>query len=301
MLLHQPYPVSERSVRQILLTACLAGAFVALFLIVFQPFGTAEQDFPGKTLFLSGYGLIVAAVIGLSSILPGRMFQPERWTVGRQILLISGTVLVGITASYFYVLLLGGSPSWRSYGFFVVNSMTVAVFPIVGITLADYMVKLNRYRKGAMDFNERPAKVVVPAAPAVPQEKNLVPAAAPPKPAEVPAVVLHLTDDQDRPVTDLPTASIWCLRSDRNYVDVHHLNADGQPVKTTVRNTLTKLSADLPEDFLHCHRSCYVRATAVDSVTGNAQGYQLHHSAFPDCPVPVSRGKSAEVLGFIQG
>lgn len=294
MLLHQPYPFSEKSVRQILLTACLAGAFVALFLIVFQPFGTAEQDFPGKTLFLSGYGLIVAAVIGLSSILPGRMFQPERWTVGRQILLISGTVLVGITASYFYVLLLGGSPSWHSYGFFVANSMTVAVFPIVGMTLGDYMIKLNRYRKGAMDFNERPAKVAVPADSAVPPERNPAPATAAPS-------LLQLTDDQGRPVANLPTSSIWCLRSDRNYVDVHHLNADGQPVKTTVRNTLTKLSADLPKDFLHCHRSCYVRATAVGSVTGNAQGYQLHHSDFPDCPVPVSRGKSAEVLGFIQG
>lgn len=277
-----------------MLTAILAGAFVALFLIVFQPFGTAEQHFPGKTLFLSGYGLIVAAVIGLSSILPGRMLQPERWTVGRQILLISGTVLVGITASYFYVLLLGGSPSWLNYGYFVRNSMTVAVFPIVGMTLADYLIKLKRYSKGAADFNERPAKPVMPAAPAAPQEQNLVPAAAP-------VSVLYLTDDQDRPVTNFPTASIWCLRSDRNYVDVYHLNADGQPVKTTVRNTLTKLSADLPEGFLHCHRSCYVRAAAVDSVTGNAQGYQLHNPDFPDCPVPVSRGKSTEVLGFIRG
>ena len=97
----------------------------------------------------------------------------------------------------------------------------------------------------------------------------------------------------------LATENIWCLRSDRNYVDIFHLNADNEPIKTTVRNTLTGLAVDLPENFLRCHRSYVVNTDWVDDVSGNAQGYRLHYAIFPDVPVPISRGKSKEILGSI--
>lgn len=252
---------------------------MAAFLILFQPFGTDDVNFPHKNLFLAGYGLIAAAVIWLFILVPSTMFRAERWTIGKQLATSLLAVLFGITVSYFYLLLLDGSASWETYRIFVGNAFTIAIFPVVGMILADYIVKLKHYDRGAKAFNEK-----LPA-----------PASAPPLVTE-----LQILDEQDRPLFTLRTDKIWCLRSDRNYVDIFHLGATDEVVKTTVRNTLTKLSEELPASFLRCHRSYVVNAASVESVTGNAQGYQLHSATFPEIAVPVSRGKSAEILGFIR-
>ncbi|MFK8164739.1 MAG: hypothetical protein AB8H12_19995 [Lewinella sp.] len=50
-MLRQPYPVTEKSSRYILLAGVAAGTFVALFLIIFQPFGTDTVSFAYKNLF----------------------------------------------------------------------------------------------------------------------------------------------------------------------------------------------------------------------------------------------------------
>lgn len=285
MFLNQPYPVSEKTTRQILLIGLACGVFVALFLIVFQPFGTDRVDFPNKNLFLAGYGVICGAFICLITFVSGYFFNADRWTVGRQIIMVTTGVLLGITVSYFYILLLGDGPSWEGYRYFIVNAIKVAVFPIVGITLVDYVLKLKRYSQGAEDFNARHADG---GEGAVDSEPSLKPTAT-----------LQVFDDQERLVITIPLSDLWCIRSDRNYVDVVHLDGEGQPRKTTVRNTLTKVSDGLPQEFLRTHRSYFVNAQLVHSVTGNAQGYRLHSEQFADFPVPVSRGKSSETLGFI--
>lgn len=278
-ILHQPYPVPEKTPLQIFLIGLLAGAFIALFLIIVQPFGTDTVEFAGKNLFLSGYGLIVALVIWLANIVPLVFVDEAKWTVGKQILLIFATVLVGITLSYFYVLLLGGAANWSDYRYFLINAISIAIFPVFGMVLTDYVLKLKRYGRGAQEFNELKTATA----------KTITTASS-----------LVVTDDQERAIVTLPTNRIWCLRSDRNYVDIFHLDADDQVAKTTVRNTLTRLGTDLPEHFLRCHRSYVVNAAVVEKVSGNAQGYRLHCGDFAEEAVPVSRSKSTEILGFIQ-
>jgi hypothetical protein len=291
-VLNQPYPTSERSLRSIFFTGLIAGTFVALFIIVFQPFGTNETSFPGKTLFLAGYGVILAVGVWIGGIFSARVFDAEKWTVGKQILLVLIASLLTITVSYFYVLQLGGSASWFNYRIFVGNAMMTASLPIVGITAADYFLKFRKYHEGARRFNV--------------QEEKKPPLAKPKSPTslltDTAAEVIQefiVMDDQERPILTLSTNHVWCLRSDRNYVDIFHLDANGGPTKTTVRNTLTKLTDGLPESFLHCHRSYVVNATEVTKVSGNAQGYRLHNTVFEDIPVPVSRGRSKRILNFV--
>lgn len=285
-MLRQPYPVTEKSPLLVLLTGLAAGVFIVLFLIAFQPFGTASVSFPHKNLFLSGYGVIVAVVFWLANLLPSRFFSVEQWTVGKQLIMICCCALVGITASYFYLQLLGGSPSWYTYGIFVVNAMTVAIFPITGFTMMDYLIKYRKYARGAQHFNT--------------ERTSRKPAAIIPQATEPAVQEFIVRDEQERPLVTLPADRIWCLRSDRNYVDIIHLDDQNTVRKTTIRNTLAKLNEGLPAGFLRCHRSYVVNAASVDRVSGNAQGYRLHHPDFPEVPVPVSRGKSADILGYIQ-
>lgn len=282
-VINQPYPTSEKTPMGLLLSGLIPGVLLAVFLIVFQPFGTDAVDFPGKTAFLAGYGVIVASTIWALNILPARFFGAERWTVGKQIVLVLTGIFLAVTASYFYVLQLGGTASWVSYRIFVVNAMSIVAIPVVGMVLIDFYLKFRKYDGGARSFNLRP--------PAEPKATAT---------AEEVAPAFAITDDQDRPVLTLSADKIWNLRSDRNYVDVFHLNADGAPAKTTVRNTLTRLTKEMPAGFLRCHRSYVVNPDRVVNVSGNAQGYRLHSPDFPDTPVPVSRGKSAEVLAVLR-
>lgn len=280
-LFRQPYPVSEKTTSQLVLSGLLIGLFVALFLIIVQPYGTAEVSFPGKTTFLAGYGVIAAAGIIAISYFPARFVSAENWTVGKQLLMVSCAVLLVLTVSYFYLFQLGGRPNWSSYGIFLRNAVPIAVVPVVGMTLGDYYLKFTRYARGAKAYREK-----LP----VPPTTEMT--------ADAPTVVIR--DEQDRPVFSLRADRIWCLRSDRNYVDVFHLGADEEVKKTTVRSTLTKLEKDLPAAFLRCHRSYIVNAAGVADVSGNAQGYRLHRADFPEVVVPVARGKSKEILGFIR-
>ncbi|MEM1358712.1 MAG: hypothetical protein AAGF89_10945 [Bacteroidota bacterium] len=130
--LQQPYPISEKGPRQQMLNGLLVGTFVTLFLIIFQPFGTDDVDFPRKNLFLAGYGFITAITIWVGGIVSYSVATPAKWTVGKQLITVLSILFLGITISYFYLLLLDGSPSWRSYRIFVTNALLVAVFPVVG-------------------------------------------------------------------------------------------------------------------------------------------------------------------------
>lgn len=310
MLLNQPYPVPNNSARAVLLKGLAMGVFIALVLIVFQPFGTAEAEIKNKNLFLSGYGLIVAVGFWSSGLFFRYYLVDQQWTVGKQILFTSICFWLGITVAYFYVHLLGGTPSWNTYGIFVHNAGAISFFLIIAMTLTDYVIKLKRYSRGAATFNaEFREKGTIssgsaPKEPGLTAEKttsgNEVASTSADFLSSPATEKVSIKDEQDRPVVSLPTSHIWCLRSDRNYVDVFYLDASGEPAKLTVRNTLTKVNDGLPSGFISCHRSYIVRAGGVESVTGNAQGYQLHHPAFPDCPVPVSRSKSKEVLRFLR-
>src|SRR5688572_2103400 len=87
-ILNQPFPAHtlSGSIRM----AAVIGLFVAVFLLVFQPFGMQEApDGPEKTLAIVGYGLVTFACISLSATLLSRLFAqwfiPARWTVGKEI------------------------------------------------------------------------------------------------------------------------------------------------------------------------------------------------------------------------
>ncbi|TXF91662.1 LytTR family transcriptional regulator [Neolewinella aurantiaca] len=279
-ILRQPYPPPVVSAAKALLVSVGLGAFVALFLIVFKPFGTDRAPIPNLNLFLGGYGLVIALVTFFPTFFFPRiwpkLYTDERWTVGWQLVFTFFTVALGITASYFYLMLTGGEYHLRDYLYFFRNGLLVSSFPIVIITLLDYIRKLRKYEGGARSANmaERPA---------VPPAREIV----------------TLSDDRDRPEISLEAGRIWCLHSDGNYVEVWSRNDSGAYERTLIRNTLAKLSKQLPSGaFVTCHRSWVVNPALVESVTGNAQGYRLH---LTDAPVvAVARGRSELVLARLK-
>ena len=94
--LNLPYPLLQ-STKYKWLFALSSGIFVFVFLIVFEPFG-ARSLTTDKYAFLGGFG--VSVFLGVATtyfILPmlfRGLFRPEKWTIGKEILLQSCCILI---------------------------------------------------------------------------------------------------------------------------------------------------------------------------------------------------------------
>lgn len=277
-----------------LVVSVLIGAFVAVFLILFKPFDTSGSDLPQLNLFLAGYGVVIAVAtfipwLLLRFILPANV-REEKWNVGRQILYLFGIVSFGITASYWYLLRAGGSANWLDYFYFFRNGLLVASFPIIVLTLLDYIRKLRYYESGAVRLNNRRMEEI----PTVKTRNEYASV------EQTHSLTVSLIDSQGRIELTTPANLIWCLHSDGNYVEVWTIGDNGNYERTLIRNTLSALTEQLPDQasFINCHRSWVVNADLVENITGNAQGYQLHRVGAPT--VIVARGRSKKVLASLE-
>ena len=276
-----PYPLRKSTASE--WTYILGtGVFAAVFLIVFQPFGTREFQHEYKYLFLAGYGVVISITIFLlNRIIPPlipKVFTEEQWTVGKHILFLILVFSLVFFACYVYKDVFFGRPiSWQGFiGFFPV-ALSVAIFPIAGLVVGDYILRLKRYTKGAEDANQHFVK----------KEQKEV------------AANVALLDENGKTVLETLPSLIRFLRAADNYVEVHHLQ-EGQPARTVIRNSLSRLEKTLsPTGFIRCHRSFLVNLSSVKKVSGNAQGYRLH-LADTEQSVPVARGRSTEVLAQLQ-
>lgn len=299
--LANPYPTPHIGLARNLLVSLLVGLFVAGFLIAFKPFGTASSTIPNLNLFLLGYGGVITGAVFLPhfflSLVAPRFFSEAKWTIGRQILYLLGIVSLGISASYWYLLQAGGWASWGDYLYFFQNGLLVASFPILIVTLLDYIRKLRYYESGAASVNSQREAARLNAS-AAPTTAALAPAAAPPdRTATLPPITL--TDDQGREAMVVRPEKLWCLHSDGNYVEAWAQKEGGDFERLLIRNTLANLTELLVHDhFVTCHRSWVVNVDLVENVTGNAQGYQLHLAGGPT--VTVARGRSKMVLARLK-
>lgn len=247
--------------------------------MVFQPFGTREFQSETKYLFLAGYGLVIAVTIWLSCNLPIKLFphhfEEEKWTVGKDILFSAAIFTLVFAACYAYKDLGLGHPiSWRGFLGFLPFALSIAIFPITGLVIGSYILRLKHHAKGAATANSHLAH-------------------PPTKGSEKPVA---LPDENGKQALELLPSQMLYLQAADNYVEVFYLEND-LPRRAILRNTLTALETALGDAvLLRCHRSYLVNLALVERVSGNAQGYRLHFAKLEEASVPVARGRSAEVL-----
>ena len=255
----------------------LVGLFVAFFLIVFQPFGTANVQIPNKLLFLSGYGWItfisVTLIIGgLPRLLP-RLFEEDKWVVWKQMVLLGIGLSFCFVCCYLYMnFWFGWRLSINSFLGFYAIALAIAVMPIIVITLVEYIFHLKSNQAVAHTLNEQ-------IQPSVPTD-----------------TILQLKDENDRVDFTIPLDQLLFIKAANNYVEVNYLEEEDIK-KYLLRNSIRNIEQQLPNPSIkRCHRSYIVNMAKVGRITGNAQGYKLHFPFTAEYVVPVSRSKGKELL-----
>lgn len=282
-LISSPYPL-YLSLQRKLLSSIFSGVFVALFLIIFQPFGTAAHDFEYKYWFLAGYGVITALVpLGLAFFLK-TYFLEKNWTFGRQILWLLLELLVSTIFCYWYFIsFFQYSFNWHNFALFIGYVLSIGVLPVTMITLVDYIHKLKQNQQVTTDINQH----IIAQGNRLEEKK---------KPKEV---LLRLMEENQKDELVINLEELLFIKASSNYVELY-LRKKTQIEKVLFRGNLKYVESQIENpDIIRCHRSYLVHLKKVVETSGNAQGYRLHFDKFSnnDTPViPVARSKGKFVM-----
>jgi len=265
--LKQPFPCLEleRTIWQNMTYSLLIGGFVALFLMVFQPFGISGWQSDQKWIYLVGFGLITFIVllfsqIGLTRLLP-TFYNEDSWTVGKEIvhsLIVMGFITVG---NFLFAFKIGIYPwSFLAFLFSFIFVVAIGVFPIFFNVLLKYKASNKRFDKGLLVSTIK---------------KELL------------SEISLISENQNEELV-LSSDKLQYIESADNYSNVHFTEG-GQTKSQLLRGSLSYFEKQIKSSHIRrCHRSYIVNFDKAREITGNAQGYRVHLEGI-EKQIPVSR------------
>ncbi len=282
----QAYPF-VKDIPKIVRTNFLIGLFIALFLVIFQPFGTNLWEDEYKVLKLFGYGMVTFAMSTLLGVLLITFYPIEKlennWTIGKELLMFVGVLLFISVGNLFYANLINIA-NFTISSFLGISTTVIllGMFPI----LASVMLKHNKY----LALNSREAQEI---------SEDL-------KGYQV--KTLHEDHHQDwikflaeneKDEISLMADQLLYIESADNYCNIVSLEQGAQQ-KTLMRSSLKRVESQINYPYiLRCHRSYIVNLNQVQSITGNAQGYRLHFKN-ENGSVAVARNYAAQILSVLK-
>lgn len=274
--INKPYPFLLNRLYAIV----LIPLFVAVFMLLFQPFGLQSIPSEQKYWILLGYGLVTGIVlIVFLAVLPrlfSGVFSESGWTIWKQFIWILSMVLCIALANYAYSvkIFLGGWFGIKGFLLFAAYTLLVAVIPVTGIILYRNFRLLKNNLASQQLLNDILMK-----------EKGNV---------DVPSK--EFTVESGNQTYAFASGEVLFIESDGNYVHIHFVN-DGKTEVKMLRNTLKGLEAKLEGlPFYRTHRAFMVNLEQIAHVSGNSQGLLLELK-YESKKVPVSR---QQVEGFTQ-
>lgn len=263
--LNQPYPSENFEPVKKLRNGFLQGLFVALFLILFQPFDINLWQHPLKYFYLSVFGLITMLAYYLITFIPTAIFKAfyleENWTVGKEIFHIFCLLLLLAIGNLLFVhSLFGKGISMQSFLAQFFGVVIIGIFPIAISVAANYIYQLKKY-----------------GAPLHLKTKG------------VENQLLVFVAENGKDFFKINQDKLLYIENADNYAIFFFLNEDNALKKEILRSSLSKLEEQSnSKNICRTHRSYIANLGLVKKVSGNAQGYKLHFEE-TDFLVPVAR------------
>jgi hypothetical protein len=287
MLLRRPFPLDTPSVKSLRYTA-YAALCVFLILVLLQPFGINEVKSSPLILNAALYALVTFVSTSINTLLLPWLFptvyREEKWTVGKEFLHMCWH-LVPITFGNWLLThwLYGAKLSWHTLFSFFWITFVVGIFPLWLNVLLKQQRLLKKYQSGASRLDEQ-LNLPEP----IPAATTILPAA------------IVFTSENGKEQFSINPDDLRYITSADNYVRFHFIK-NNQPAFHLLRNTLRKAEEVLTSypQFFRCHRAYIVNLSAIEHVSGNAQGYKLQLKDVEEL-IPVARslnGRLGELLG----
>jgi hypothetical protein len=276
----QPYPREPRNLRRWLLTSAGAGLFVALFLIIFQPFGSAEWNDPRKIYLLAGYGVVTFVFLFTGGLLFPYLFKnffdEKNWTVGREILWNVVIILFIGFGNLLYKTWTLGDGYGSIMGWLGITA-AIGIIPSTVITLLSYIRLLRRHTTTELHIGRHH------------EESGTT---------ELPQTIIFIAENEKDTLV-VSVNDLLFIESADNYSEIVFVQ-HGKSAKVLLRGSLSSFEEQAHHpDVVRCHRSYVVNLQQVESISGNAQGYKLQLKNYAT-PVPVARRYRDLVTGYFK-
>lgn len=277
--LKKPYPYLG-DLRRSLFSNLIIGAFVAFFLVVFQPFNIDQWHTENKFLKLAGFGIISFLVPMIVSFFLVKIMsvsrEEDKWNIGKEILSVLAILLLIAFGNLLYGRILGVMPlNLEAYTSALACVVLVGIFPVFIYVTRKHNRLLRLNLEQSQKLNRQLAAAV--------EEKTGTPEA---KAESHPVPVTLIAENEKDKLVFLP-AELLFIESADNYSDVVLFN--GAKKREVFRSSLRRIETQLQHPLIiRCHRTFIVNLEQVTNVEGNAAGYKLtlRHT---DERIPVSR------------
>ncbi len=267
--LDQEYPAPKGEPVDLII-AFAFGAFIATFLLVFEPFDLNVLYYSYKTLKIAFFGVITGATLLvflylIPKVFP-KVFDDSHWQVMHQLLYFGLILFVIATANGLYINYLSDlSFDWSNYVWIIVRTYAIGSIPLTILILFVYNQRLKTHLLEASQLNQ-----------AQPHEELQ-------KEDEL-LIILENGKDQ----LALKSSDLVYMKSEGNYLNAFQ-RENATLTKSLHRVALSSVveQIDLPH-IQRCHRSYLVNLSHVLEFSGNAQGLKLTLEGVEEA-IPVSR------------
>lgn len=274
----KPMATSISSFRGFIISL-LVGLFVAIVAVGVQPFGISAFLNSSKTLYLIGFGIV--AFVGMliaKFVLPmviSNFYNDQQWTVERQIVHLSTTILVVGT------LIMSYGNYFNIVAFTFINILTaiaIAVIPITITTFIQQNLFHNKFSTTAENINSSLGSINPP------ESKQLFP--------------VMVFGETGQKLSLIPNQLIYAETS-KNSTDFYWQSLMGVE-KTTIQTPLAKVEKEFSAhpQFVRLHRNFVINMRGIHKVEGNARGYRLRIARTKyEIPVSWKFHKKLEQIG----
>ena len=277
--LQQPYPLFENRWRIII----SISLFIALFILIFQPFGISNYTGEYKHLFESGYGVVTLIVLIIDlfvfPLFLEEWFISQKWTVLKQMIwqfwILFSIGLGNFLYSSIFLQFTNGFHAFLIYQFY---TLVVGILPILILTILHQNSLLSENLKLANEMNGNLTGFNV---------------------LHVPDEKVRISAENNKDKIEINQSDFIYIGSTGNYIQVFYL-VKNELKSVLLRNTLKQIEEQVKDcpAIIKCHRAFLVNKDKILRVKGNSQGLRLVLKDTSD-EIPVSRNYSKSLREII--
>ena len=237
------------------------STFIALFLIIFQPFNLNLYHKSDKYLILLGYGLVAFFVMVFNMIILESIFKKfydeRNWKIWKEFISLLWMIFTIGLGNAIYTLFVFGLYFENNFAFLVqfqFITLVVGIIPITVLIITKQKYLLRKHLGAASEIEQHIGK-----------KTNLLSQEN-----------IHFEGETKKDCIDFCLNYFYFIESSGNYIEFHLLQ-NGTIVRKTLRSTLKKAALFFEQypEIIQCHRAFIVNSSKITNTQGNSQGLRL--------------------------